>query len=64
MSAFAEWELTFPMAIERMPWWAWTWPAVAWLILLIMPFASPGGPMAAAAGCALTATVFAAVYHA
>jgi len=52
------------MTRERIPWWAWTWPAVAWLILLIMPFAGPGGPMAAAAGAALAATVFAAVYHA
>jgi len=64
MSAFAERELTFPMTIERIPWWAWTWPAVAWLILLVMPFAAPGGLMAAAAGAALAATVFAAVYHA
>jgi Ca2+:H+ antiporter len=52
------------MAAARMPWWAWTWPALAWLILLVMPFAGAGGLLAAAAGVALITTVFAAVYHA
>jgi Ca2+:H+ antiporter len=46
------------------PWWAWTWPALAWLILIVTPFAGHSGLMAAAAGAALVATVFAAVYHA
>ncbi|MET0630392.1 MAG: ionic transporter y4hA [Xanthobacteraceae bacterium] len=52
------------MAATRTPWWAWTWPALAWAILLITPFAGAGGFVAAAAGAALIATVFAAVYHA
>jgi Ca2+:H+ antiporter len=37
---------------------------LAWVILLLMPFAGVGGFMAAAAGAVLIATVFAAVYHA
>jgi len=37
---------------------------LAWAILLITPFAGAGGLTAAAAGAALIATVFAAVYHA
>ena len=52
------------MATAATPWWAWTWPVLAWVILLIMPFAGAGGFIAAAAGVALIATVFAAVYHA
>ena len=52
------------MAATRTPWWAWTWPVLAWAILLMTPFAGAGGFVAAAAGAALIATVFAAVYHA
>ena len=52
------------MATARTPWWAWTWPAVAWVILLAMPFAGAGGVIAAVAAVVLIATVFAAVYHA
>ena len=52
------------LATERTPWWAWTWPAVAWPILLTTLFAGGGGLLAAAAGVVLIATVFAAVYHA
>ena len=55
---------TIGMAAARTPWWAWTWPLLAWVILLLMPFAGDGGLMAAAAGAVLIATVFAAVYHA
>lgn len=51
------------MAAARTPWWAWTWPLSAWVILLIASFAS-GALIGAAAGAALIATVFAAVYHA
>ena len=46
------------------PWWAWGWPALAWVILLVMAFAGAGGFIAAAAAAILIATVFAAVYHA
>ncbi|MBF9197811.1 ionic transporter y4hA [Microvirga sp. BT290] len=47
-----------------MPWWAWTWPVVAWVTLLTVLLMGMGGLMAAAAGAVLVATVFAAVYHA
>lgn len=53
------------MAIaERTPWWAWTWPALAWVVLVITLFAGAPAVIAAAAGAVLIATVFAAVYHA
>jgi Ca2+:H+ antiporter len=52
------------MVAARTPWWAWAWPVLAWVILLLTPFTGAGGPIAAAAGAALIATVFAAVYHA
>ncbi len=48
----------------RTPWWAWAWPVLAWMILLVTPFAGDGGLMAVPAGAVLIATVFAAVYHA
>jgi Ca2+:H+ antiporter len=52
------------MQTTRMPWWAWTWPTLAWLVLLATFSGSTAGVLAAAAGIALIATVFAAVYHA
>ena len=52
------------MVATRTPWWAITWPALAWAILLVTPFGDGGGVIAAAAGAALITTVFAAVYHA
>jgi Ca2+:H+ antiporter len=52
------------MAKTRMPWWAWTWPLIAWAILLIKSFVGFNGSIAAAAAVALITTVFAAVYHA
>ena len=52
------------MAATRTPWWAWAWPVLAWVILLMTPFAGAGGLVASAAGATLIATVFAAVYHA
>ena len=48
----------------RIPWWAWAWPAAAWLVLLVTPLLQVHGFVAAIAGAALIATVFAAVYHA
>jgi len=48
----------------QIPWWAWVWPAGAWLILLLTPFLQVRGGVAAIAGAVLIATVFAAVYHA
>lgn len=48
----------------RMPWWTWTWPVLALVLLGIHATLSPGAPFAAAETFALFATVFAAVYHA
>jgi Ca2+:H+ antiporter len=47
-----------------MPWWSWTWPLLAWAILMTTTIAGVSGIIAAAAGAVLIATVFAAVYHA
>jgi Ca2+:H+ antiporter len=47
-----------------MPWWAWTWPALAWLVLLATFAGGLGVMLAGAAGITLITTVFAAVYHA
>jgi len=52
------------MQAERMPWWAWTWPALAWLVLLATFAGGHGLGLAGAAAAALVTTVFAAVYHA
>ena len=52
------------MISARPPWWTWTWPAFAWVILLMTAFLGGGGIIAALAGVALFGTVFAAVYHA
>ena len=52
------------MAAARPPWWAWTWPALAWLILLAFAFGGSGTILTVAAAAVLIATVFAAVYHA
>src|SRR5277367_6533122 len=55
-----------PMASSpvRIPWWAWTWPLVACIVLVLQWLRGSGGPLAAAEAFALIATVFAAVYHA
>lgn len=49
---------------QRIPWWAWTWPLVACIVLLLQFFLGSGGPLAAAEVFALITSVFAAVYHA
>ena len=53
------------MTIVRTPWWAWTWPLLAW-IFLGLGFTRLGiGPLFAAFTTgSLLGTVFAAVYHA
>src|SRR5215510_4732777 len=48
----------------QIPWWAWAWPAGAWLILLLTPFLAVRGTVPAIAGAVLIAAVLAAVYHA
>src|SRR5262245_16100141 len=50
--------------LARAPWWAWTWPVLAFAILIVSTIFGAAGIMAAAAGAVLIATVFAAVYHA
>lgn len=46
------------------PWWAWAWPLLG-LVVLVIHFAFHlGGPFAALEAFALITTVFAAVYHA
>jgi Ca2+:H+ antiporter len=52
------------MVAERTPWWAWAWPALAWLVLAATAVFGVGAFLAAAADVVLVATVFAAVYHA
>lgn len=47
----------------RTPWWAWAWPLLAWVVL-VLSFFVRSGIVDAAAGVVLIATVFAAVYHA
>src|SRR5215212_7667636 len=53
------------MATEQTPWWAWTWPLLAWVMLIAVFLVGVGGSVTAAAdGVVLIATVSAAVYHA
>ena len=52
------------MIEARTPWWAWTWPVLAWAVLLIALVFGSGKLVASVAGVALLGTVFAAVYHA
>jgi Ca2+:H+ antiporter len=52
------------MVAAQTPWWTWTWPVLAWAVLLATFFLGSGGVIAAVAGATLLATVFAAVYHA
>jgi Ca2+:H+ antiporter len=47
-----------------MPWWAWAWPSLAWVILGAVALSGIGSILAAAAATGLVLTVFAAVYHA
>src|SRR5215217_5857641 len=49
---------------NRMPWWAWAWPALACALLVAAAFIEVRGALAGAAALLLAATVFAAVYHA
>src|SRR6516225_2170631 len=52
------------MTANRMPWWAWAWPLLAWVILAAAAVTGVDSVLAAAAGTSLVLTVFAAVYHA
>ena len=47
-----------------MPWWSWTWPALALVLLGAAFMTEPPVVLLAAAGIVLVATVFAAVFHA
>ncbi|HWC18700.1 MAG TPA: hypothetical protein VG498_16940 [Terriglobales bacterium] len=48
----------------RIPWWAWTWPVVALVVMTLHIATHPGRLFAPAEVFALITTVFAAVYHA
>jgi Ca2+:H+ antiporter len=50
--------------LARAPWWAWTWPVLAFAILIVTTIFGAAGPTAAVAGAVLIAAVFASVYHA
>ena len=50
--------------MARPPWWAWTWPALAFAIMIVTVMFGAAGATAAVAGAMLIAAVFAAVYHA
>jgi Ca2+:H+ antiporter len=52
------------MAVLRTQWWTWTWPVLAYAVLLIAIVAGSHAIVSGAAGFVLLATVFAAVYHA
>jgi len=52
------------IAVGRIPWWAWSWPLLAWGTLAAVFTVGMGGVLTAAAAAVLIATVFAAVYHA
>ena len=52
------------MIVARAPWWTWTWPVLAWVVLLMASFFGDGELITAVAGVTLLAAVFAAVYHA
>ena len=51
------------MPHARTPWWTWAWPLAAWAIL-VLSFFVHSDIIDTAAGAALIAAVFAAVYHA
>jgi Ca2+:H+ antiporter len=46
------------------PFWAWLWPLLAWVVLVLVSAMGVGGMMLLAAGAGLVGSVFAAVYHA
>lgn len=48
----------------RTPWWTWTWPALALIVLGIQKILLPNVPLIIPEVFVLVATVFAAVYHA
>lgn len=48
----------------RTPWWTWTWPTLALIILGVQAVLHQDVPMSVLEALALVATVFAAVYHA
>lgn len=52
------------MIAARTPWWTWTWPTLAWMVLIATTVLGGGGLVAATSGVVLLATVIAAVYHA
>src|SRR3954452_928799 len=52
------------MTVASTPRWSWAWPAMAWLLLVMIPFIGTGVIVGGLAGAVLLGTIFAAVYHA
>ena len=52
------------VSVERMPWWAWVWPILAWLVLAAPLLMGKTDALMAVAAVVLIGTVFASVYHA
>ncbi len=50
--------------VAQAPWWVWTWPVLAFAMMIAAMVFGAAGTMAALAGGILIAAVFAAVYHA
>jgi len=50
--------------VTRTPWWAWAWPLLAWMVLVLQLLLHGNVLITALEALALIATVFAAVYHA
>src|SRR4026207_1497941 len=50
--------------LTRAPWWTWTWPILAFAIMIVTTIFGAAGLTATGAGAVLIAAVFAAVYHA
>ena len=51
-------------AVAQNRWWTWTWPVLAWLVLLVALGIGVGAAVSACAAVTLFGAVFAAVYHA
>jgi len=55
---------TAPTHPSRTPWWAWAWPILAWVILIIHFLVGANTFIALTSAMVLIVTVFAAVHHA
>src|SRR5262249_47934840 len=58
------WELVPMTPATVRPWWAWAWPVLAFMAMLVATMRGADGLFAAAAGIIVVPAVFAAVFHA